>query len=73
MIVNKSYIYIRDNDWFRQSNVYKVGITTSIKDRNSTYITGELHRGVYIKIYELNISKIQLHLIDKLFIYVILD
>ena len=63
---NKSYIYIRDNDWFRQNNVYKVGITTSITDRNSTYITGELYRGFYIKIYELNINKQKLHLIDTL-------
>jgi len=54
-IIDKSYIYIRDNDWFKQSNVYKVGITTSIKDRASTYITGELYRGVYVKIYELDI------------------
>ena len=65
-VIDKSYIYIRDNEWFKQSNVYKVGITTSIKDRASTYITGELHRGVYVKIYELNINKRQLHLIDKL-------
>jgi superfamily II DNA or RNA helicase len=65
-IIDKAYIYIRDNEWFKQSNVYKVGITTSIKDRGNTYITGELYRGVYIKIYELNINKHKLHLIDKL-------
>ena len=62
--IDKSYIYIRDNDWFRQNNVYKVGITTSITDRSSTYITGELYRG--FKIYELNVNKHKLHLIDKL-------
>jgi len=65
-IIDKSYIYIRDNEWYKQSNVYKVGITTSIKDRSNTYITGEIYRGVYVKIYELNINKKQLHLIDKL-------
>lgn len=64
--IDKSYIYIRDNDWFKQSNVYKVGITTSIIDRGNTYITGELYRGVYVKIYELNINKRQLLFIDKL-------
>ena len=63
---DKSYIYIRDNDWFRQNNVYKVGITTSIRDRSNTYITGELYRGFYIKIYEFNVNKHKLHLIDKL-------
>lgn len=65
-IIDKSYIYIRDNEWYKQSNVYKVGITTSIIDRSNTYITGELYRGVYVKIYELNINEKQLHLIDKL-------
>ena len=64
-IIDKSYIYIRDNDWFKTSNVYKVGITNSIKDRGNTYITGELHRGVYVKIYELNINRSQLNLIDN--------
>jgi superfamily II DNA or RNA helicase len=64
--IDKSYIYIRDNDWFKQSNVYKVGITTSIIDRGNTYITGELYRGIYVKIYELNINKSKLLLIDKL-------
>ena len=64
-IIDKSYIYIRDNQWFKLSNVYKVGITTSIKDRSNTYITGELHRGIYVKIYELNINKQQLLFIDK--------
>ena len=65
-MIDKNYIYIRDNDWFKQSNVYKVGITTSIKDRASTYITGELHRGIYVKIYELNINNSQLQFIDNL-------
>jgi hypothetical protein len=63
---NKGYIYIRDNIWFKQLNIYKLGITTSIIDRSNTYITGEPHRGFYIKIYELNINNIQLLLIDKL-------
>jgi len=65
-INDKSFIYIRDNDWFKQSNVYKVGITTSIKDRGNTYITGELHRGIYVKIYELIIINSQLRFIDNL-------
>lgn len=65
-INDKSFIYIRDNDWFKQSNVYKVGITTSIKDRGNTYITGELHRGVYVKIYELDIINNKLRFIDNL-------
>jgi superfamily II DNA or RNA helicase len=59
------YIYIRDNEWYMQNNVYKVGITTSIKDRSNTYITGEIYRGFYVKIYELNVNQSGLHLIDN--------
>jgi predicted helicase len=60
------YIYIRDNEWYMQHNVYKVGITTSIKDRSSTYITGELYRGFYVKIYELKVSQSTLKFIDNI-------
>ena len=67
MSLNKSYIYIRDNTWYSSENIFKVGISTSIKDRNNTYITGELYRGFYIKIYELDISPQKLKLIDNLF------
>jgi len=65
--IDNSYIYIRDNEWYKQNNVYKVGITTSIKDRNNSYITGEYNRGIFIKIYELYITNEQLKIIDKIF------
>jgi hypothetical protein len=67
MSLNKSYIYIRDNIWYNSENIFKVGITTSIKDRSNSYITGELYRGFYIKIYELNVNPQKLKLIDNLF------
>ena len=66
MSLNKSYIYIRDNIWYNSENIFKVGITTSIKDRSSTYITGELYRGFYVKIYELKVSQSTLKLIDNI-------
>jgi len=63
----QSYIYIRDNKWYEQSNVYKVGKTTSIKERGNTYITGEIHKGFYVKIYELvKVNEKRLSLIDNL-------
>jgi superfamily II DNA or RNA helicase len=65
MSLNIGYIYIRDNYWYKYSEVYKVGITTSIKDRNNTYITGELYRGFYCKIYELNYNNDELRNIDN--------
>lgn len=61
-----NYIYIRDNEWYSQHHIYKVGITTSIKDRNSSYITGEFIKGSFIKIIELiNINNTKLKIIDK--------
>jgi len=63
----KGYIYIRTNDWFELKNVYKMGITKSIKDRNNSYITGEIIRGKFIKIFELNIKhENHLKIIDDL-------
>ena len=65
MSLNIGYIYIRDNYWYKYSKVYKVGITTSIKDRNNTYITGELYRGFYSKIYQINYNNDELRNIDN--------
>lgn len=60
------FIYIRDNEWFKSLNVYKVGITTDIINRNSTYITSEPIRGSFVKIIELlNNDKNELMIIDK--------
>ena len=52
----KGYIYIRTNEWCELKNIYKVGITKSIKDRNNSYITGEIIRGKFIKIFELDFN-----------------
>jgi len=62
----KGYIYLRDNDWYKENNVLKMGITISIKDRENCYIISEIKRGKFIKIIELNITKITLKLIDNL-------
>jgi hypothetical protein len=60
----KGYIYIRTNEWCELKEVYKIGITTSIKDRNNSYITGEIIRGNFLKIFELNVNNNQLKYID---------
>ncbi len=62
----KGYIYIRTNELCELNNVYKVGITNSIKDRNNTYITGEIIRGYFIKIFELDVNDNKLRLIDNI-------
>lgn len=60
-----SYIYIRDNEWYRKENVVKIGISTSIKERNNTYITGEIYKGNFIKIIKID-DIINLKIIDNL-------
>ena len=49
----KGTIYLRDNEWFRNRNVVKMGIATFAKDRSNTYITGEVVRGEYICVIEI--------------------
>lgn len=46
------YIYVRSNEYWDQQNVYKLGKTTNILDREQTYITSELRRGQYVLIIE---------------------
>ena len=49
----KGYIYLRDNDWFREEQVYKMGIMTNGKNRDSTYSTGEVKRGTFVVVIEI--------------------
>jgi len=49
----KGYIYLRDNDWFREEQVYKMGIMTNGKSRDSTYTTGEVKRGSFVVVIEI--------------------
>lgn len=52
------YIYLRLNLWFIQKNIVKLGETENVNDRNSTYITYEPERGEFIKIFEVDDSKL---------------
>lgn len=49
----KGYVYLRDNDWFQQEQVYKMGIMTNGKSRDSTYSTGEVKRGKFVVVIEI--------------------
>jgi hypothetical protein len=65
--MNKSpFIYFRDNEWFIKEDIIKLGITSSIIERGDTYITGEIYRGKFIKIYKLNIKLKHLNSLDKI-------
>lgn len=63
---SKGSIYIRDNEWWKKENVYKMGKADFAKDRESPYITGEPIRGEYVLILEMPYNKIKMRLIDNL-------
>jgi len=56
----KGSIYIRDNEWYKLRNVFKLGISCNIKDRSSTYITSEVEKGEYICVIEIQFEKMQI-------------
>jgi predicted helicase len=51
---NIGYIYIRKNEWWDLYNAFKLGKTTNIPDREQTYITSEIKRGIYIMVIEVD-------------------
>ena len=50
------YIYIRSNEYWDFYDVYKLGKTLNIPDREQTYITSEIRRGKYIMVIEIDES-----------------
>lgn len=58
----KMYVYVRDNEWYRLHRCYKVGIAEFLKNRESTYITGEPIRGEFIHVVEIVTNK---HIFDR--------
>ena len=50
---NIGYVYLRDNPNYIQNNVIKMGVTTNIINRASTYITGEFEKGSYILVIKI--------------------
>ena len=68
-------LYIRDNELCRLKNIYKIGKTISVKNRNDSYITYEHERGeleYVVEIYEdkrrpsLTLTKIDYYLTNYL-------
>lgn len=47
------YIYVRTNEYWDLYDVYKLGKSSNILDRETNYITSEINRGTYIMIIEL--------------------
>jgi superfamily II DNA or RNA helicase len=51
--MTKYYLYIRHHESYQSYNAVKLGITTCIGSRDSSYATGEIKRGKFINVYEL--------------------
>ncbi len=54
---DKGYIYIRWHSSYDVDDVYKMGKTTNIPERGSTYATGELKRGKFAAVFEVPIKR----------------
>ena len=54
------YIYIRENEFYNEYDVYKIGATNNIAERNSVYVSREIKRGRFIKVYEVPYKKLKL-------------
>lgn len=56
--MTKYYLYIRHHESYQSYNAVKLGITTCIGSRDSSYATGEIQRGCFINVFELsNLSR----------------
>ena len=68
------YIYIRRSPQWDEFKCYKVGKTTNIVNRETTYITGEIERGSVIKAFKfINITDDYLNIIDNTLKYELED
>lgn len=53
--MDKGYIYIRSNEYWDLYDGYKLGKTLNIPEREQTYITSEIKRGLYVMIIEIDL------------------
>ena len=49
------YLYVRENKYWNDENIYKIGITSNIPERHSQYITHELEAGSFMQVFEINV------------------
>ena len=47
-------IYLRSTEWLDSYEVYKLGKTKSLWDRENSYITSEPKRGYYVMVIEVD-------------------
>ena len=53
--MNIGYIYIRTNEYWDLYDVFKLGKTLNIPDREQTYITSEIKRGTFAMVIEIDL------------------
>jgi len=58
MNLEYGYIYIRDNSYYELCKVFKMGKTQNIPERNTQYITGEIIRGKFILVLQVNLTEL---------------
>ena len=46
------YIYIREHEAYSKYDACKLGKTENIPERDNTYITGEIFRGIFTLVFE---------------------
>ena len=67
MNTKRGYIYVRSNKIHDIYNAYKVGSTQNIPERETTYITNEITRGIFVEVYEVPFG--QMNIIERLIQY----
>jgi len=55
--MNFGFIYLRDNKWYQQENIIKMGKANNIPERDTQYATGEINRGFFDMVFEVPIEK----------------
>ncbi len=64
------YIYVRTHESYDLYNACKLGKTINIPNRDNTYITGEINRGIFLLVFKFNVlSNKQLSYIENLLKY----
>ena len=53
--ISKGYIYVRKHPAYDLYDAVKLGKTCNIVERESTYVTGEIIRGVFLVVIEVDL------------------
>jgi predicted helicase len=63
----EEYIYLRTNETYETHELYKLGYTSSIPDRDNQYKTGEVHKGKFILVIQIKNARLIEELLKKYF------